>query len=207
MSIELTAPPIAQPCLDDVSPMHHAALDVLDALRAWQRATSQDRRRDARRHMTCLLGALDVVLTAHCPRHAPEHSVLLTSLLEELPEFIAKRVRLELDTMERPALLVDLEHPAWRAPAGGPWLDMSKRRTPFRLLATLLRQRLEHPGQPLDAHKLCDAVWPDEIILPEAATNRLYVTIATLRRQGLRDVLRSGHGGYLLDPSVRVAFV
>ena len=46
--------------------------------------------------------------------------------------------------------------------------------------------------------------WPDERLTREAAANRLYVAIATLRRLGLRDILQSRDDGWLLDPRIPV---
>jgi uncharacterized membrane protein len=43
--------------------------------------------------------------------------------------------------------------------------------------------------------------------MPEAATNRLYVTISGLRRDGLRDVILNVEGGYLINPSLKLRAV
>ncbi len=64
------------------------------------------------------------------------------------------------------------------------------------------QQRVGAPGKALTADDLLEAGWKGEKMIPSAAKNRLYVTIATLRKIGLKDVLRGGDEGYLLDPAV-----
>ncbi len=48
--------------------------------------------------------------------------------------------------------------------------------------------------------QLLQAAWPDETIQPASAANRLYVALATLRKQGLKRLLLTEEEGYLLDP-------
>jgi DNA-binding winged helix-turn-helix (wHTH) protein len=84
---------------------------------------------------------------------------------------------------------------------------MSKRPTPMRLLLALATHHAAAPGQPMSADTLCEHVWPGERIMPEAATNRLYVTISGLRRDGLRDVILNVEGGYLINPSLKLRAV
>ncbi len=71
-----------------------------------------------------------------------------------------------------------------------------------RVFEGLLAERLDVPGEPLDLDALLAAGWPGERVLPEAASNRVYVAIATLRKLGLRSVLLSRELGCLLDPDV-----
>ena len=49
--------------------------------------------------------------------------------------------------------------------------------------------------------------WPGERMLPAAARNRLHVTLTTLRKLGLRELLQANEGGYLLDPALPVRLV
>ena len=51
---------------------------------------------------------------------------------------------------------------------------------------------------------LQSAGWPGERMHPEAASNRVYVAITTLRKLGLKPVLVRRDDGYLLDPEVTV---
>jgi hypothetical protein len=52
--------------------------------------------------------------------------------------------------------------------------------------------------------ELLEAGWPGERVLPDAGANRVYVALATLRKMGLKEVLKSNDSGYFLDPAVPV---
>lgn len=76
------------------------------------------------------------------------------------------------------------------------------RRGPLRrLLATLATAHATSPGAPLSADRLIAAAWPEQKLIPSAASTRLRVGIATLRGLGLRGVLVTRDDGYLLDAS------
>lgn len=93
----------------------------------------------------------------------------------------------------------------------GTWFEISGRRIELgrrkiltRLLEALVVARLQRPGAAIPQPELFAAGWPGEHIDPASACNRTYVAINTLRKQGLRDVLLTTEGGYLLDPGVHV---
>ena len=44
-------------------------------------------------------------------------------------------------------------------------------------------------------------------MLRDAGASRVYVALGTLRKLGLRDVILSRDGGYLLDPRVKIVVV
>lgn len=92
----------------------------------------------------------------------------------------------------------------FRAP-GGDDVDLSKRHPLRRMVAALAHHRVTAPGDTLGFDELLAAGWPDERIAQAAALNRLHVALTTLRKLGLRDLLRSGERGYLFDPAVPVA--
>ena len=87
-------------------------------------------------------------------------------------------------------------------PPDGPAIDLERRPTLRRVLDGLVLRRRTAPGQPMDLEALLAAGWPGERVQPQAAANRVYVAIATLRKLGLRDVILSREDGYLLDPEV-----
>jgi hypothetical protein len=63
------------------------------------------------------------------------------------------------------------------------------------------------PGHGLSLADLQEAGWPGERILPQAASNRIYVAVNQLRKLGLKDWLkRSSSGGYYLDPALPVHY-
>jgi tetratricopeptide (TPR) repeat protein len=76
-----------------------------------------------------------------------------------------------------------------------------------RLLVALTTARRATPGKPLTREALLQRAWPGERILPRAGASRIYVSILELRDLGLRDLLQSESGGYLLDPDVSVVTV
>ena len=83
-------------------------------------------------------------------------------------------------------------------------VDLARRGALRRLLAALCEERRAHPGRSMPIAALTARGWPDERILVEAASTRVRVAIATLRKLGLRDVLLTRDDGYLLDPAIRV---
>jgi hypothetical protein len=72
------------------------------------------------------------------------------------------------------------------------------------VLHALADARLRAPGRVLSSDELVAAGWPGEQIIPTAGAHRVRVAIATLRDAGLRGLLLSRSGGYLLDPAVTV---
>jgi hypothetical protein len=83
-------------------------------------------------------------------------------------------------------------------------VDLSRRGPLWQIVVALARQRAERPDEALDRAALLEAGWPGERIHPDAALNRLYVAIATLRRLGLRDVVLNRSDGYFVDGNVAV---
>ena len=80
-------------------------------------------------------------------------------------------------------------------------------RTPLlqRLLAALAEHRLQEHATPVSVDALVGHGWPDERILPAAASNRLHQAVKRLRRLGLDEAITQADGGYRLAPAVRVA--
>ncbi len=91
----------------------------------------------------------------------------------------------------------------FRAP-GGEWQDFRRREAIRRVLIELVDAQRTSPGQTRSADLLLQAGWPGQQIAPEAARNRLHVTLATLRKCGLKDALESRGDGYLIAPRLRV---
>ncbi len=113
------------------------------------------------------------------------------------------------DRGDRPAtgaLVVRQDTRAFRAP-GAETVKLERRRALRLLLRKLVDQRLAAPGEVLSMNALLAAGWPGEKVLADAGAGRVYVGLATLRRLGLRRLLLSRDGGYLLDPGVDVVLV
>ena len=88
----------------------------------------------------------------------------------------------------------------------GETVDLSRRKTLKQILSRLASSRLSAPGVPLSVEAVLEAGWPGERVIQEAALNRVYVAVATLRKLGLRDVLASRDSGYYLDDDVQLDY-
>lgn len=82
-------------------------------------------------------------------------------------------------------------------------VSLARRGALRRILHALLQEHRERPGQTLSGGTLAKRGWPNERILVDAASGRVRVAIATLRKLGLREVLLTRDDGYLLDPDIR----
>lgn len=107
----------------------------------------------------------------------------------------------------RPADLLVADDARWFQVADDEPVDISRRSAPRRVLAALTRRHVEDPGRPMSLDELFEIGWPGELATADAAANRVYVTIATLRKLGLRELLLSLGDGYGFDPDRRVRVV
>lgn len=92
----------------------------------------------------------------------------------------------------------------WFRRGGEERVDLTRRPKLRMLLDALLEKRLASPGDPAQAEWLVSRVWPQEKILPSAASSRLYVAVATLRKLGMGDVIVTRGEGYLLHPAIEL---
>ena len=79
---------------------------------------------------------------------------------------------------------------------------LGRHRALKRLLLALAAR--EPSASPLGADDLFEAGWPGQRARPASRKNRVYVALSALRALGLRDLIVSRDGGWLIDPSVRV---
>ncbi len=96
------------------------------------------------------------------------------------------------------------ESGAWFQLRGGARVDLLRRGPLRRLLDALVLAHQRARGEAIPAPELVEAAWPGERLLADAAATRLRVAIATLRKMGLKELIRTGPSGYLLDPSAAV---
>lgn len=129
-------------------------------------------------------------------------TMLATSLAPALPDSGDEEVgaNAPLQAME---LHWDAETGLLRL-SSGRVIDLRHRVPLRRIVSALVRLHRASPGTPVTARDLVAAGWPGERLLPCAATNRLYVALATLRTFGLRGCLRRGRGGWHIDTDLRV---
>jgi predicted ATPase len=109
-------------------------------------------------------------------------------------------------TGPRPRLEIGPEARWFRAHGGAKQL-LDKHASARRIVDRLAREHEDRPGQALSAGELFEAGWPGVTIRAESAHNRLYVTLAKLRKMGLKLQLLRTDAGYLLDPATPVVRV
>lgn len=107
----------------------------------------------------------------------------------------------QLQAPARRALHLD-RNAAWFELPNGERVDIRRRKLLRRLLLALAQQRQTAPGIALSWEKLAAIAWPDESILPDAASIRVRNAVSTLRSFGLGEILLWNGDGYLLDPSL-----
>lgn len=103
------------------------------------------------------------------------------------------------------ALVILAEGAGFRLPGASHTVDLKTRAPLRRILLALASLRIAQPGEPLSLDGVVRAGWPGERLRGSASANRVRVALATLRKLGLRDLVLTVQGGYLLDPAVPVS--
>jgi hypothetical protein len=128
------------------------------------------------------------------------------ALKHALERRVAAKPSMRPGVMPSDALVVAEDARAFRTPAARA-VTLERRHAVRLILVKLVDHRLKAPGESLASDALLEAGWPGERVLREAGASRVYVALATLRRLGLRCLLTSRDGGYLLDPRVPLLVV
>src|SRR3954470_23192380 len=108
------------------------------------------------------------------------------------------------DASPMPALLRLAPEARWFCPPGGVFQDLRERHAVRRLLQKLVDHQRDAPGRGLSLTELREAGWPGERMLPDAASNRIYVAMTQLRKLGLKGWLKRSDEGYFLDPALLI---
>lgn len=93
----------------------------------------------------------------------------------------------------------------WFQVGGADPVDLRRRGALRRILDALVEAAAADAAEldPLDVHELFEVGWPDQQhIDPDAAAQRVYVAIRTLRREGLSGALVTSDDGYYLASDV-----
>ena len=186
----LGAQRLQDPVAEGVVSLAHGYAELADAARAWSRGHAAEARAHTER------------VEARIAHAKVDRSDDARAMVRHLSRVIAALSPVST----RPSLQVEPAARGFRAP-DGTWHDLRRRQPLRRLLLELIERRGQAPGVAVTAERLIEAAWPGEQIRADAATNRLYVALATLRKQGLKDVILSAAEGYLIDPSLAVVWV
>jgi tetratricopeptide (TPR) repeat protein len=165
--------------------------DDLTDPRAAVRALSEARERIAR----------DGLREPERPAAIALETRLAARLLSRRAADIERRLTAQLSMPNQLEVCADAR---WFSRNGGPRVDLDRVVAPRRMLERLLGEHQRAPGAPLSLDDLFAAGWPDQRAVREAMTNRVNVALNKLRTLGLRDVVLSRDGGWLLDPGVNV---
>lgn len=88
-----------------------------------------------------------------------------------------------------------------------PWgksVFLGRTRVMRRLVATLVRRRMEAPGQPMTTAELFRSAWPDESVRPSSAQSRVFMALSRLRALGMAGIIVHTGAGYLIPENVDV---
>jgi len=139
---------------------------------------------------------------ASAERRAAAHTRALTEDTRLALPFLRRAIREAKDRVA--AWTFDARGVAFRAP-GEETVRLDTREPLARIVAALVRRRLDRPDVALARDELVAAGWPDEARMSaDSAKNRLKVAVSTLRKAGLERVLVTRGSGYLLDPRVPI---
>ena len=118
----------------------------------------------------------------------------------EVWDFVMRELR-----RDRPTFRITRTGDQARLP-NGETLDLSRRGPMKRILVALVEARLQGRAG-VSSWDVWEVGWPGETIDPKSATARIYTTINTMRKIGLRDIVCTDDEGYLIDPELAVEIV
>jgi predicted ATPase len=101
--------------------------------------------------------------------------------------------------VHRARKVVVQEQGDWFTIDAGPRVDCTRNANSRKALLALAHARLARPAEAIDGATLIADIWKRERIHASAGQNRLRVTIASLRKAGLADVLVRENEGYKLS--------
>ena len=94
----------------------------------------------------------------------------------------------------------------WFRAGSQPRVDLECRQVLRRMVAALIESHCSSAQKPLSSQELIDRTWTGERMLKSAARNRLFVSLARLRRLGFSSFLEKQRAGYSLAPHVELVF-
>jgi len=104
------------------------------------------------------------------------------------------------------ALVVHTEGRWFRPPGARHAVDIDRRPSLRHMLVALAKHAHASPDEALSIEALMRVGWPGEKMAARSGIARVHVALHTLRKMGLRSVLRNDRRGYFLDPAVDLVF-
>ena len=206
--------------------------DVLSAQRSWRRARELYEELPQDSSLAPLLAYMESFLLLEQHQSAPPklepqrliawltHEAALASSVPAKHESL--RLMRRLLSARAPRPLVPLLETLWRgagqlhrlwiissdgalsrAPDGA-WIDLRAHELLAQLVSVLGHAHRADVTSARSLEELEAALWPQEKILPQAATNRLHVSLSRLRRRGFDALIVREEDGYRLDPDAQV---
>lgn len=127
----------------------------------------------------------------------------VTSAAERAASTVLARLRRRAEDAERSRAAVTISPDASTLQlASGDTVALHRRREARAVLARLVAARRDQPGVAVPSAELVDAGWGGQSLDEATARNRLHVTLARLRKLGLKGSLVAADDGYLLDPEI-----
>lgn len=194
---------LGDPVALGVAQVHRAFLDLAEA----RRADATGRGAEASAHVARAVAAVERARRPPQPGAASpaELSDDVRAALRLLDPALA-RVSAQGPggiTFRPDALTVGPGATWYRTPQGS-LHDLRQRRSARLILEHLVTHHPAGPGRGAALDALREAAWPGEKMTAAAATNRVQVAIADLRKRGLKSCLVRRDDGYALDPGLAV---
>lgn len=193
---------IGDPITEEIVRLHRGFLEIALSLDAWVRGLADE----AIEHAQNARGKIARARTRTRGPSLYETSDDARSTVAILERLLAglEVWSEDVGVLPEDALILGPGARTFRPPGGGEWVDFRRRQPLRKLLLCLVEQLRAKPGLGLPLEVLVEKAWPGEKIQSEAAANRLYVALASLRKFGLKECLLSRDDGYLLAPETRV---
>lgn len=194
---------LGDPVTLGVAKVHRAFLDLAEA----RRAEATGRGADARAHVARAVAAVERARRPPQPGAASpaELSDDVRAALRLLDPALARAAARGPGGLAfRPDALTVGPGATWYRTPQGSLHDLRQRRPARLILEHLVTHHPAGPGRGAALDALREAAWPGEKMTAAAATNRVQVTIADLRKRGLKPYLVRRDDGYALDPALAV---
>lgn len=143
-----------------------------------------------------------LVLAVHGVLRAVAHPDRAVEALGLDEDFTSRTVRavcpnLPLpDREEAPRTLLFRQHPAGLRDSADAWTDLGRYGLYHRLVGALIDARGATPGRAVHVEELVEAMWPEERMLPESASNRFHKTLSTFRKRVSASLIERVDEGY-----------